>query len=181
MGSGGKRRFSAGTKTKWRFSAESGENRGSVLGSGGKRREPAGGWAELWLLERGGVFWHANGKRDFVSGRESRERQGQGGALAPALRSGKMEVQCWDLGESRGSALGLRSLFPDGWPCGRSPNIGAGGLASWLFPQAGSALGLGGVEIWRQVASLSGGRIGRAGGSAAKEAGAFLSGGQSRG
>ena len=119
-----------------------------------------------------------------------------------------MEVQRWDLGESRGSALGAGSLFPmDGLsavPAGRLRDGSLfAGLACRPFQQGGQipelrgsvlrdsflavssggfgACGGPGEEIWRQVASLSGGeaRAGRR--SAAKEAVASLSGGQSRG
>ncbi len=58
----------------------------------------------------------------------------------------------------------LGSLFPmDGLV--PSLPVGGGGLASWLFPQAGSAplgAGGGGVEIWRRGASLPGGSGGPA-------------------
>ena len=87
--------------------------------------------------------------------------------MGPALGAGETEVQRWERGNMEGAGIWRERVWHwdwEGlfrWPVSRLfPSVGGGGLASQLFPQAGSAPagGTGGVEFWRQVAFLSGGQ-----------------------
>ena len=77
LGAGKNRGSALGPRRNGDLALGAGENGGSALGSGGKRREWAGGWAELWL-ERGSAFWHGNGRKGFCQVGEQREA-GAGG------------------------------------------------------------------------------------------------------